>query len=286
MSIHLNCLLSHKRVASLGTWLVLAAMLAWPVHASPTIVTLTDGGSTATIDLSSSAGMNSWTVNDQNQLNQQWFWYRTDGGLAQPINSIGGLQYQVIGNNVLDAIYQNNQLSVEITYTLTGGGVNSGSADMTEQIMAVNLSGSAFDLNFYQYSNFNLLGVANDNVQIFGGPGNYNYVRQWNGSTAIQEAVTAPSAFYAEAAVVNQTLNEFGSVPNLTLNGNLTAGPGDVTWALQWDSTLAANGGEFDLTKDKSLSISVVPEPASTALAVVGGLCLVGWTVRRHHSLS
>ncbi|HTY88895.1 MAG TPA: PEP-CTERM sorting domain-containing protein [Candidatus Acidoferrum sp.] len=284
MSINKLVLISRKRVAALGAWLVVSSLLVGSVYASPTTVTLTDNGSTATIDLGSSAGMNSWTVNGQNQLNQQWFWYRTDGGLAQPINSIGGLSYQVIGNNVLDAIYQNSQLSVEIMYTLTGGGVNSGSADITEQIMAVNLSGSAFDLNFYQYSNFNLLGAANDNVQIFGSLGNYNYVRQWNGATAIQEAVTAPSAFYAEAALVNQTLNEFATTSGLTLNGNLTSGPGNATWALQWTQTLAANGGEFDLTKDKSLSISVVPEPTTTALAVLGGLSLAAWTMRRRTS--
>ena len=286
MSIHPEGVLSRKRVASLGAWLVLSGMLLLPGRGAAQLITLTDGGSTATVDLSSSAGMNSWTVNGQNQLNQQWFWYRTDNGVAQPINTIGGLQYQTTGGNTLDAIYQNNQLSVDIIYTLTGGGVGSGNADITEQIMVINQSSSALNLNFYQYSNFNLLGVANDNVQIIGGPGNYNFVRQWNGSTAIQEAVTAPSALNAEAELNGQTLNELNTTPGLTLNDNLTAGPGNVTWALQWSSTLDADGGEFDLTKDKSLSIQVVPEPSAAVLAVLGGLCLTGWTVRRRHSAS
>ena len=281
MSIQQENVLSHKRGVSLGAWLVLSGMLLLPGPGVAQLVTLTDGGSTATVNLGSSAGMNSWTVSGQNQLNQQWFWYRTDDGIAQPINTIGEVLYnQDAGPNTLDAYYVNDQLSIEIIYTLVGGGVNSGDADMTEQIMAINQSGSALNLNLYQYSNFNLLGVANDNVQIFGSPGAYNYVRQWNGSTAIQEAVNTPSAYAASAAIYNQTLNDLNTTPGLNLDGPLTAGPGDVTWALQWSATLDANGGEFDLTKDKSLSISIVPEPST--LAIIGlGVGALGLALRR-----
>ena len=224
--------------------------------------------------------MNSWTVNGQNQLNQQWFWYRTDGGLAQPINTIGGLQYQVTGNNTLDALYQNAQVSVEVIYRLTGGNVGSGIAGITEQIMIVNQSSSVLNLNFYQYANFNLLGASSDHVQIYGSPGAYDNIRQWNGLTAIQEAINTPGAVYAEAAPVGQTLAELNGASNLNLNGNLTAGPGDVAWALQWNAILAANGGEFDLTRNETLSVSAVPEPPTTAAIVMsaGGLAL---TMRR-----
>ena len=93
MNIHQAGVLSRKRVASLGAWLVLSGMLLLPGHGIAQIVTLNDGGSSATIDLGSSAGMNNWTVLGQNQLNQQWFWYRTDGGAPQPINTIGGMTY-------------------------------------------------------------------------------------------------------------------------------------------------------------------------------------------------
>jgi hypothetical protein len=127
------------------------------------------------------------------------------------------------------------------------------------------------------------MGESSDNVEIFGSPGAFNAIRQWNGSTAIQEAVASPDAINAEAAPIGQTLGEFSSTPGLTLNNNLTAGPGNVTWALQWSQTLDV-GGEFDLTKDKSLSISVVPEPGAASLAVLGGLCLAGWMAKRRRS--
>ncbi len=266
---------THKRaVAYLGVCLAVSGALFLPGSAAAQIVAMDDGGSTANVNLGSSAGMNSWTVNGQNQLNQQWFWYQTDGGIAQPINTISTPTVSTFngadGINEVAAVYQNAQLKLTVDYQLSGGGPSSGNAAITESITAVNVSGQAVNLNFYQYSNFNLLGASHDTIQILGSPGSFNFVHQANGSTAIQEAVTAPDALYAEAANLGQTLTELGSVTNLVLNDNTTAGPGDVTWALQWNDELAANGGEFDLTKNKSLSIQMIPEPSTMALVALG----------------
>lgn len=284
MRIHLLDVLSCKRVASLGAWLVVSGMLLLPGRGIAQTVTLTDGGSAATIDLTSGAGMNNWNVLGQNQLMQQWFWYQTDGGVAKPINTIGVPQSLVTGNNMLDVIYQNSQLSIEVVYSLTGGGVGSGTADMIENIYAMNLSGSQITLNLFEYSYFDLLQSGNNSVNIFGspspGPG-YNYVQQNSGSTAIQEAITSPNANHAEAAYFNQTLNALNTQANLVLNDNPSAGPGNVTWAFQWTQTIDA-GQEFDVFKDKNLSITMVPEPGTAALAVLGGLCLAGCLRRRH----
>src|ERR1700690_2593767 len=167
---------SFKNVAFLGAWLAASGLLFLPGNSIAQIVTMNDGGSSANIDLGSSAGMNNWSVLGQNQLNQQWFWYRTGSGVAQPINMIGGLTYQTyLGNtgiNEVVATYQNMQLSVQIDYVLSGGGVGSGNADLTETIMAVNKSTSSpLNLDFYEYSNFNLLQSGNNSVTVFGNPG-------------------------------------------------------------------------------------------------------------------
>ncbi|MDB6109574.1 MAG: hypothetical protein JWR69_1324, partial [Pedosphaera sp.] len=45
-------------------------------------------------------------------------------------------------------------------------------------------------------------------------------------------------------------------------------GPGNVTWALQWDLTIAA-GGTALISKDKYLEI-IVPEPSTFALTGLG----------------
>jgi hypothetical protein len=274
MSIHSEGVLSLKRVTSFSAWLVVSGMLLLPGNGIAQVVTMNDGGSSATIDLGSSAGMNNWTVNGQNQLNQQWFWYRTGNGIAQPINTISAASVQTYtgmdGINEVISTYQNAQLTLTIDYYLTGGGVGSGNADVAENISIVNNTGSGLNFNFYQYSDFNLLGSgANDTVQIFGNPGSFNYAQQTSGGTGIGEVIVAPSANHGEAAYAGQTLAKLNGTANLTLNDNTDAGPGDVTWALQWGDTIGA-GQEYDISKDKSLRIEVIPEPSTLALIALG----------------
>jgi hypothetical protein len=269
------------RITSLSAVLLAAAALVVPRDgmAAPAlpdqIVTLTDEGSSATVNLDSTAGMNNWSVNGQNQLNQQWFWYRIgNSGVAQPINTISRASYTSPSANEVIATYANAQLSLSIDYFLQGGGVGSGSADITESISAVNTSGAGLNFHFFQYSDFNLLGDgSSDNVQLFGGPGSYSYVRQWTGSTGIGEAIVYPYANHGEAELVGTTLAKLNGTSGLQLSDDQTAGPGDVTWALQWDTDIAI-GDMFDLTKDKSLVIQVIPEPSALALILLGmGAC-------------
>ena len=278
----MNCrhkfIFTGKGIVSLCTALVVSGILFVPGKSMATpngIVTLTDGGSSAIVDLGSTAGMYNWSVNGQNQLNQQWFWYAIGNTAPQPVNSIGLVSYNTTGSDEVTALYQNEQLALTIDYVLSGGGVGSGSADITESISAVNNSGGSMAFHFYQYSDFNLLGNgSSDTVQLFGAAGSWNFVQQTAGASGIGEAIVAPSANHGEAALfdpmgITGTLPELNGVSPLTLNDNPTAGPGDVTWALQWDTTIA-NGGMFDLTKDKSLFIQVIPEPSTMALIALG----------------
>ena len=280
-----------KVVAPLCTIMMMAGLLLSPASANAQNIMLSDGGSTATINPglanggSGTLGMNNWSVlAGQNQLNQQWFWYSINGNTAASIDAIGGFTQTPNGLNDVLLTYANSQLSVNIEYVLSGNGVSSGSADLQEYISVVNNGGSQINLNFYQYSNFNLLQNNQNTVSISGSPGGYTGAQQTTGGpggSGLAEVIDVPYANYAEAALAGVTLSELGASP-YTLNDNTSAGPGDVSWAFQWTATL--NPGEMlDITKDKGLSISIVPEPSTVALIVLG-VTVLGLASRRQSS--
>jgi len=272
--------LSVKRLISLCVASAALGVLVFPSSATAQVYTMSNGGSTATINVGDTGvlGMNSWSVlGGLNQLNQQWFWYSVNGAPQQPINAIGTAQVFNFSNpsspiDNLGVQYQNAQLTVQVQYILSGNGASSGSADMMETLSIVNNSTSPINLSFYQYSNFNLLMNSLNTVQLSGGPGGYTGALQQTVTSAgsgIAEVIDAPLANYGEAALAGVTLSELNSGSYYTLNGNSFAGPGDVTWAFQWVATIAP-GGSFDITKDKGLSITLVPEPTSFALIAFG----------------
>ena len=281
MNRHHEVVFNVKRFISLCVASAALGILVLPGSASAQVYTMSNGDSTATINVGNSGvlGMNSWTVlGGQNQLNQQWFWYSINGAPQQPINTIGTAQVFNFSSpsspiDNLGVQYQNSQLTVQVQYVLSGNGAGSGSADMMETLSIVNNSTSSINLSFYQYSNFNLLMNNLNTVTLSGGPGGYTGALQQTGTSAgsgIAEVIDAPLANYGEAALAGVTLSELNSGSYYTLNGNNSAGPGDVTWAFQWVATIAP-GGSFDITKDKGLSVTLVPEPATFALIVLGG---------------
>ncbi len=285
-----------RLAASLCAALVISGVLLLAASSNAQDISMADGGSTATLNLgggTGNLGMNSWSVDGLNQLNQQWFWYSINGAVAQSIDNIGTASVQTAngndGINTVVSTYQNNQIQVEVEYVLSGNGVGSGSADIQEYIAIMNTGISQFTLNFYQYSNFNLLGGGNDTVNISGSPsGGFTGAVQTTatGGTGIAELINAPNANFAEANFANagnsSTLYKLNNTANLTLDDAQNAGPGDVTWALQWTATLAP-GGTLDITKDKGLSISIVPEPSTIALILLG-VAALGLAGRRQSS--
>jgi hypothetical protein len=297
MSIHHEGVSSLKRVTCLGAWLAVSGMLLLPGRGIAQNITMQDGGSTSIINPGNGtglAGVNSWSVDtlNQSQLNQQWFFYSiqgVNGGVARSIDTIGAASVTTLsgadGINDVRMTYANSQLSASIEYILTGNGAGSGSADMQEAILLQNVGSSTITLSFFQYSDFNLLGGQNDTVHIFGSPGSWTGATQTAGGTGgsgLAELINAPNANHAEANTVGSTLYRLNNEADLTLSDIADAGSGDVTWALQWTTTLNP-GGKFEISKDKGLAIQIVPEPGTTALAMLGGLCLMGWTIRRRH---
>jgi hypothetical protein len=255
-------------------------VLLLPGKGMAQVYTMSDGGSTATVNVGNTGtlGMNSWSVlNNQSQLNQQWFWYSVNGAAQQPINTISTATVFNFSNpasplNDLGVTYSNSTLAVSVEYVLAGNGVGSGSADLTENLNIQNTGASSISLSFYQYSNFNLLQNNMNSVTISSDANGYLGATQTTGGpggNGIAEVIEAPLANNAEAALAGQTLANLNGNSYYTLNGNTSAGPGDVTWAFQWNVTLDPNA-TLNIIKDKGLSIQIVPEPTTMAFVALG----------------
>lgn len=248
-----------------------AALMVLAGAANAQTVNLADRNSNVTVNLNSSAGMSSWSVDGTNQLFQQWFWYRVGNTDEAPLNSLG-LQGFVTSNTNFDpaddtvfASYSNGSLRADITFGLQGGSNGSGQSDILEQIVLINVGSTPLDLHFFQYSDFDLGGTAGgDTVFIPNG----NLAQQSDSAgTAFNETVVTPAANHWQVSSFATVRNLFSDGLPTTLNdfgGPLT---GDMTWAFEWDINLLP-GDSFVISKDKLIT----PAPGAFALLGLGGL--------------
>jgi hypothetical protein len=247
-------------------------------------VTLTDQNSVVNIDPTSQAGVYHWTVDGINQLYQQWFWYRIRNTGGQ--SSVDTISAPVLNQTAPDAVglaYQNASIRAEVKYDLTGGSPGDGRSDLSETVRITNVSRSSLTYHFFEYSDFDLGGRPSGDIARITTVGGRAFIADQtkaNGSF-LSETVAAPGANRWEANLFANTLNSLNSGLTYNLNDHLVAGPGDATWAFQWDFTLGA-GQSFLLSKDKLL---FTPEPSSIAIAGLGVLGLIGYGIRRRRGV-
>jgi hypothetical protein len=269
-----------KRIlpTSLTVMMLVFCLALYPGLVGAAPITLTDLNSSVTIDPDSQAGAAAWSVDGVDQLYQQWFWYRIGStGGESSIDTISAASVNVVGR-VADIGYANDLLSVEITYTLTGGTAGSGTSDLAETIRIINLSDAAISLHFFQYSDFDLGGSAEgDSVNIL----SKNTVDQTDGVNTLSETVVGPPSNHYEAAVYSATLDSLNDGSPTTLSDNATAGPDDVTWAFEWDVTIGA-GSTFIISKDKR--IAPVPLPPAALLMGSGLIGLLGLGYKKNRA--
>ncbi len=234
-------------------------------------LTLTDGNSSVLIDPGSQAGANNWTVDGTNQLFQQWFWYRVGStGPEAPINTISAPTVVTPTARIADISYTSqNNLSVDVTYVLTGGTPGSLTSDVSEVIRINNLGSSSLDFHFFQYTDFDLGGdPQGDTARLV----NANTIQQFDPNAISSETVVTPAANRYEVNFFANTLNSLNDGSPTTLNNNGGPLTGDTTWAFEWDVTIPA-GGSFIISKDKN--IRPVPEPLSLILLGCGMVGLI-----------
>jgi len=240
------------------------------------IQTLADNNSTAQINPNSQSGMFNWFVDGQNQLSQQWFWYRVGLAPEASIDTISAPTIVRPDAKTAYLTYGTAAYSVEVDYILTGQSPGSGQANIRESIRIHNATSNDLDFHFFQYSDFDLMNNANgDNVALgtdLGGK--FNEALQTKGplnSATLSETEVTPGANHGETAFFNTTLVKLnnGVADNLNDNAGPT-GPGDVTWALQWDFNIAG-GKDALISKQKFLQ---VPEPSALALISLGAVAI------------
>jgi hypothetical protein len=246
-------------------------------------VTLTDGNSTLSINPSSSSGVNSWLVEGQQQLFTQWFWYRVgEVGAGTREYSIDTLSAPTVTSSANSATisYIGSDFDLSVTYNLGGGVGGSGQSTLNEDILIVNKTGSLLDLQFFQYSDFDLAGNAeNDSVQMVPTNSPFMLAIQWDGDIQLQEEIddgegTVTLNPFASRGAINENSTIYTSlqdsaVTDLSTTVGGIVGPGDVEFAFQWDLAIAANDS-VTISKIKTLNVTVIPEPATGALSLMG----------------
>ncbi|MBE3069060.1 MAG: PEP-CTERM sorting domain-containing protein [Planctomycetes bacterium] len=248
--------------------LVVCLVVAAPASA---YVMLQDANSIAQFDVTTSAGLNEWLVDGTNHMYQQWFWYRVGpAGGEQPINALtlDGAPLVTDTNNdgspdTLYTRYLGQGFAIDLWYILAGGATGSGTSEIAEIIRINNTSATdSLDFHFFQYADFNLNDDGSqDTVDITGG----NTAYQASPTAYVAETVVTPKPSHFEAALSGMTLASLSDAAPTTLSDTPTAGPGDVSWAFEWDKEIAP-GQTLLISKDKN----IVPEPATMALMGTG----------------
>lgn len=269
--------------------IITSAVLLGGSAAASADVVLQDVNAKVSFQPGGPVGITDWYVDGVNHLYQQWFWYRIgETGGEQPVHELPTTVYVATNtggdpNNDHLVIHQEqaNVISIEVSYDLIGGSHGSQSASMTETITITNLASYTQDIHFFQYCDFDLDEAAfkgpggdDDYVVIVGG----NAAKQGAESYSASEAVVTTAPTHYEVAVYPDQLDSLNDLdPTLLSDFAGPLGPDDVTWAFEWDVSLAA-GQSLTIGKIKTISPDVfyVPEPSMVLLVIIGAGALMG----------
>jgi hypothetical protein len=246
--------------------------------------TFSDGDSSAVFD-PAQGGLTAWFADNAsaNQLPLQNFWFNA-GGNNTALDSLGTPAVSLSSDlSTLAATYSNAAFSVTLKYTMTDFG--GGSADIAESIKVKNNTSSALNLTFFQYSDYDLNGTPGGDTAQLGQDsvsGKFVSATQSKGfgplATTVEQTVVTPEANHGEVNGSGSLLGEIGTGAYV-LNDNLSPVSGsDVSWALQWDLNLAAEG-TAGISEDNLLSGVAVPEPSALAFVCLG-MAALGLSLR------
>src|SRR5580658_9094925 len=160
------------RTLSGGVWMLQGAVLVISLAASgiqSQAQTYTIGAENTSLEVDLAGGLSDWTINGQNQLDQQWFYYSVGSGTINSVDTIapwttpsltGSAPFGTIIQTNLTETYDGSAVNLTTEYTLNGQPSGSSGANLGTSITIQNSSGTNEVLHFYQYSDFTLGGTS------------------------------------------------------------------------------------------------------------------------------
>jgi hypothetical protein len=244
------------------------------------IFTLADGNTSAQLDLGTQAGISGWSVDGEKQMDQQGFWFRIgDKHGEKPLDSISSPSVTQTGPGTVSATYQNNQVSVLVAYTLTGGTPGT-KASISEQVQIRNLTPRALDFHLFQYSDLDMSGPVQLGRDVNGFYNEAFVADNGYTLTAALESAVAPGANHGLAGVDTcALLNDLLPTTLVDSTGPAT----NACWTWEWDSKISGRGS---WTLTQVMTLTAVPEPSIAAVGLLGLLVMAKVLGRRTVGLS
>lgn len=250
------------------------------------LYTLIDGNSRLEINTSAQATGYDWVVDGVHHMHELSNWYRV--GSTGPERSVHtltvlpGIVSDRDNDSSIDTVtvpYSDSQgrFALEIDYSIFGGAPGSGTSAFDEEIRITNLQSTPLAFHFFEYVDLDLYETPDDDTILLTSQTSLQQfdartVGNWGFNADRYELNTFPNTVTKLNDAVASNLS--GVWPG----GTGPIGPGNVTWALQWDfvGTLAPRPaippGETVVIKKEGLLQQFVPEPTGVVLAILGGL--------------
>lgn len=253
------------RIIVIGTLILLPGAFA-------TTLNLSDANSSIKTTSQSSDipfGINTWTIDGEDQLFSHWFYYRIgDTGGERPISSLTQIDASSTPNSANITYELSGIFSLNVDFTLLGGSPGSHWSQLNDVMHITNLTGAPLDLHFFQYFDFDLGGTDQNNGADFDSA--RTTVRQFGAEYSVRHTAAdsdnLPSLY--ETGFYSALFNSLNDGCPTTLNNNPSLGAGDATFALQWDTNIA--GGESALIQTQTTMEGAVPEPMTFLLVGAG----------------
>ena len=208
-------------------------------------------------------------LGSNDQLFQNWWWYRVNGVNAREF-ALSTLSSKVVSGNSMTLNYREPEgFLTELRYTITEsaqGALVTGTAFITS------VSANPLNMSFFNYMDFDMAGAGNDTATLISDNPSMRML--------INDSADIINAEYRAIDGVAYQVGNFATVRTLLSDANvndlnntgLPFGPGDFTAANQWNFVL--NEGE-QIAVQTSYLLNPVPEPASMTVLGLGVLALL-----------